>query len=106
LAKRELATFEEFRRARLDDVGYVVTTDAARPPIVHRLNGRCISADGFKVKVVLDGRGTGKYYWVDSFSSAAQEFGASACKLCKPLSPEKGPGKARIPGLDQPIKRW
>jgi hypothetical protein len=89
LVKRELRTFEEFRQARLDDKGFIVITDVTRPAIAHKLNGRCISADNFKSKMVLDGGGTGKYYWVDNFQSAALEFGASACRLCKPLRPEK-----------------
>jgi len=89
LVKRELRTFDEFRQARLGDSGFVVITDTARPAIVHKLNGRCISADNFKVKVMLDKRGTGNYYWVDSIASAASEFGASACKICKPHHPEK-----------------
>jgi hypothetical protein len=89
LPTRELATFDDFRKARLDDAGFVVITDSARPPIVHKLNGRCITADNFKVKVMLDGMVTGKYYWADSLSSAATELGASLCKVCKPHRPEK-----------------
>jgi hypothetical protein len=87
--KRELRTFDEFRQARLDDSGFIVITGAARPSIVHKLNGRCISADNFKVKVMLAESAAGKYYWVDSISSAAVELGASSCKICKPHRPEK-----------------
>ena len=105
MAKKELATFDDFRRARLDDLGLIVITDTARPPIAHRLNGRCISADNFRAKVMPDGKATGKYYLVDSFSSAAVEFGASACKICKPLQPEKGFGKVQTEGFGYPVRR-
>jgi hypothetical protein len=84
LATRELRTFEEFRQARLGDAGFVVITDTARPAIVHKLNGSCVSADNFNVKVMFGKNFTGKYHLVDSFQ-ARLEFRASACKVCKPL---------------------
>jgi hypothetical protein len=93
LAKRELTSFAEFRQARLDDLGFIVIADPARPAIVHKLNGRCISPDNFKAKVMLDKKRAGKYYRVDSISTAAVELGASACKICKPHHPEKDPWK-------------
>ncbi|MDG6926361.1 MAG: hypothetical protein JRN09_07380 [Nitrososphaerota archaeon] len=91
MTKRELATFEDFRKARLDDVGFIVMVDASRSPVVHRLNGRCISADNFRNKMARGG--AGKYYQVDSVSDGIKELGASVCKLCKPLKPEKEPWK-------------
>jgi len=98
LASKELRTFDEFRQARLDDAGFVVITDAARPAIVHKLNGPCVSPDNFKVKVVLGEGQTGKYFWVDGISSAALELGASPCKVCKPHRPDKDAWKSpRIP---------
>lgn len=90
MEKRELRTFEDFRTARLGDAGFIVITDSTRPAIVHKLNDRCISADNFKIKVVLDGGSGGKYYWVDSISTAIAELGAKPCKTCKPHLPEKG----------------
>jgi hypothetical protein len=93
LTKRELVTFEEFRKARLDDTGFIVITDGTRSPVVHRLNGRCISADNFRNKVMLDEKANGKYWLVDSVSSGIKELGASVCKICKPLTPEKEPWK-------------
>jgi hypothetical protein len=89
LPNREIATFDDFRKARLDDVGFIVIADKARPRRVHRLNGRCITAENFKEKVILEEKGVGKYYWVDSVSSAATELGASVCMICKPHRPEK-----------------
>jgi hypothetical protein len=93
LTKRELATFEEFRKARLDDTGFIVITDGTRSPVVHRLNGRCISADNFRNRV-LDEKASGKYWLVDSVSSGIKELGASVCRICKPLKPEKDPWKS------------
>jgi hypothetical protein len=89
LVKRELATFDDFRQARLGDTGFIVIEGSARAPVVHKLNGRCISPDNFKVKVMLKESTAGKYYWVDTISSAALELGASACKICKPHHPDK-----------------
>jgi hypothetical protein len=90
LPKRDLGTFEDFRKARLDDVGFIVVTDDARhSSVAHKLNGRCITADNFKVRVMLDEKGTGKYYWVDSLATAGTELHASVCKVCKPHRPEK-----------------
>ncbi len=83
-------TFEDFRKARLEDAGYIVITGTARSPVVHRLNGRCVSADNFRSKV-LDEGATGKYYLVDSVSNGIKELGASVCRICKPLRPEKQP---------------
>lgn len=88
MTKKELASFEEFRKARLDDVGFIVISDKSRKPVVHLLNGRCISADNFRNKVLGEGS-TGKYYLVDNVSSGITELGASVCKICKPLRPEK-----------------
>ena len=93
---KELGTFDEFRQARLDDVGFIVITDTARPPIVHKLNGPCITADKFKTKVMLGESSTGKYYLVDSVSSALAEFRASACKICKPQRPDKDSWKSKL----------
>lgn len=89
MAKRELKTFDEFRKARLDDTGFIVIAGSARTAVVHKLNGRCVSADNFKAKMMSDGNVAGRYYWVDSVSSAALELGASSCRICKPHLPEK-----------------
>ncbi|MDA4121971.1 MAG: hypothetical protein OK456_02175 [Thaumarchaeota archaeon] len=89
MVKKELATFDDFRLARLGDTGVIVITGSAGHGVAHRLNGRCISAEKFKGKVLLDANTTGRYYWVDSVASAITEMGASGCKLCKPHIPDK-----------------
>ena len=91
MEKKELKTFEEFRRARLDGNGFIVITDNVRPAIVHKLNSRCITPERFMAKVTLDKNAKGGYYLVDSVRSAAVDFGASGCKICKPHLPEKAP---------------
>jgi hypothetical protein len=94
LASKELKSFDEFRKARLDDVGFIVITDAARPAVVHKLNGPCVSPENFNIKVMLGGSQTGKYYWADKISSATLELGASPCKICKPHRPDKNSWKS------------
>ena len=81
---KEISSFEELRKLRLADDGYFVITDSARPAIVHRVNAKCISTDNFNVKVSINGRKQGSYFWVDSVATAAHEYGAKRCRVCKP----------------------
>ena len=81
---KEIQNFEELRKLRLADEGYFVITDTARPAIVHRVNSKCIKADSFNVKVVINERRQGSYFWVDSLATAAHKYGAKRCKVCKP----------------------
>lgn len=81
---KEIQNFEELRTLRLADDGYIVITDTARPAIIHKVNAKCITADSFNVKVRINGRRQGGYFWVDSIATAAHEFGARRCKVCKP----------------------
>lgn len=83
-SKKEISSFEELRKIRLADEGYIVITDTTRPAIVHKLNSRCISIDNFNVKVTVNQGRQGRYYWVDSIATAAREYGAKRCKTCKP----------------------
>ncbi|HME18200.1 MAG TPA: hypothetical protein VKF15_00490 [Nitrososphaerales archaeon] len=81
---KEIPDFEELRKLRLADDGYFVITDSARPAIVHKVNAKCISVDAFNVKVGINKGKQGGYFWVDSLATAAHEFGAKRCKVCKP----------------------
>jgi hypothetical protein len=81
---KEITSFEDLRKIRLADEGYIVITDTARPTLVHKLNARCISVDSFNLKVTIHQGKQGKYYWVDSVSTAAHRYGAKRCKTCKP----------------------
>jgi hypothetical protein len=79
-----ISNFEELRKLRLTDEGYIVITDTTRPAIVHRLNARCISVDSFNVKVTINKGKKGGYFWVDSLATASHVYGAKRCKTCKP----------------------
>ena len=89
MANKELLTFDDFRSARLGDTGFIVIMGSARPTIVHKLNGRCVSGESFKTKVMLGESAQGKYYWADTVRSAMMELGATPCKVCRPHLPEK-----------------
>ena len=81
---KEILSFEELRRYRLADEGYFVITDSTREAIIHKVNSKCIKADSFNLKVTINDRKQGSYFWVDSIATAAHEFGAKRCKVCKP----------------------
>ncbi len=81
---KEISDFGELRNLRLADEGYFVITDTVRPALVHRVNAKCITADSFNLKVVINGRKQGSYFWVDSVATASHEFAAKRCKVCKP----------------------
>lgn len=81
---KELMSFEDLRRFRLADEGYFVITDSARHAIIHKVNSKCINVDSFNLKVAINDRKQGSYFWVDSIATAAHEFGARRCKVCKP----------------------
>jgi hypothetical protein len=81
---KEIQNFDELRRLRLADEGYFVITDTARPAIIHKVNAKCINADNFNIKVSINRRKQGSYFWVDSIAAAAREFGARRCKVCRP----------------------
>ncbi|MDG6900757.1 MAG: hypothetical protein JRM80_02180 [Nitrososphaerota archaeon] len=81
---KEVQTFEDLRKLRLADEGYFVITDSAGHAIIHRVNSKCIKTDSFNLKVTINDRKQGSYYWVDSIATAAHELGAKRCKLCKP----------------------
>jgi hypothetical protein len=81
---KEIQSFEDLRKLRLADEGYIVITDSTRDALIHRINSKCIKTDSFNLKVSLNDRKQGSYFWVDSIATAAHEFGARRCKACKP----------------------
>jgi len=81
---KEISNFEDLRKLRLADEGYIVITGKARNAILHKINAKCITGDNFNVKVKINERKQGSYFWVDSLPTAAHEFGAKRCKVCKP----------------------
>lgn len=81
---KEIQSFEELRKFRLADEGYFVITDSNRDAIIHKVNAKCIKTDSFNLKVSINERKQGSYFWVDSIATAAHEFGAKRCRVCKP----------------------
>jgi len=81
---KEILSFEELSKLRLADEGYFVITDTVRHAIIHKVNSKCIKADSFNLKVTINDRKQGSYFWVDSIATAAKTFGAQRCKVCKP----------------------
>jgi len=81
---KEILSFDDLRRYRLADEGYFVITDSTREAIIHKVNSKCIRADSFNLKVTINDRKQGSYFWVDSIATAAHEFRAKRCKVCKP----------------------
>jgi hypothetical protein len=81
---KPVTSLEELRKLRLADTGYLVITDTSRQALIHRINAKCIKIDSFNLKVSLNKGKNGGYFWVDSLATAAREFGAKRCRICKP----------------------
>ena len=81
---KEVTSFEELRRLRLADEGYFVITDVNRDAIIHKVNSKCIKTDSFNLKVAINEGRQGRWFWVDSIATAAREFKAKRCKVCRP----------------------
>ena len=82
--KKEILSLDELRRLRLADEGYIVITNGSQAT-VHKVNAECVSTTNFRLKVLINERKQGSYFWVDSVATAAHEFpGAKRCKVCKP----------------------
>ena len=83
--KKEILNLEELRKLRLADEGYIVITDKKAGGTIHKVNAECISTVNFRLKVIINERRQGGYFWVDSVATAAHELlGAKRCKVCKP----------------------
>ena len=80
----EIRSFDELRKFRLADEGYFVITDSAAQAIIHKVNSKCIKTDSFNLKVTINDRKQGSYFWVDSIATAAHVFSAKRCKVCRP----------------------
>lgn len=82
---KEILDLDELRKLRLADEGYIVITGGARSSTIHRVNAKCITTENFRLKVKINERKQGGYFWVDSIATAAHEFeGARRCKVCRP----------------------
>ena len=81
---KPIKSFDDLRNFRLADEGYFVITSSSREAIIHKVNAKCIKSDSFNLKVALNEGKQGGWFWVDSIATAAHEFGAKRCKVCKP----------------------
>jgi hypothetical protein len=82
--RAEIPNLDELRRLRLADEGYIVITSGSQATI-HKVNSECVSTTNFRLKVVINERKQGSYFWVESVAAAARQFpGAKRCRVCKP----------------------
>ena len=82
--KKEILSLDELRKLRLADEGFVVVTSGSQATI-HKVNAECITANNFSLKVIINQRKQGSYFWVDSVATGGREFpGAKRCRICKP----------------------
>ncbi|MDG7012485.1 MAG: hypothetical protein JRN17_05285 [Nitrososphaerota archaeon] len=81
---KELESFDDLRKVRLADEGFIVITGTNRSAVIHKVNAKCITTDRFNNKVSINDRKQGGYFWVDSVATGAREFGGKRCKVCKP----------------------
>lgn len=82
--RKEVSNLDELRSLRLADEGYIVITNGSQATI-HKVNAQCVSTTNFRLKVSINERKQGSYFWVDSVAAAARQFpGAKRCKVCKP----------------------
>ena len=82
---KEIPNLDELRKLRLADEGYIVVTDRAHNATIHKVNANCITTENFRLKVNINERKQGSYFWVDGVATAAHAFpGARRCKVCKP----------------------
>lgn len=81
----EITTIREFRQIRAKVDGVIVTT-GSNPPRVHRPLCAELTEERFQ-NVVIFKEGKGKYYLRNDLVEAVRDFGAAACKKCKPERP-------------------
>jgi len=81
-----ISTTKEFRQIRLRAEGVIVIT-ASSPPRVHRPLCDEVTEERFQTTMIFNDGKQGKYYLRDNLAQAAKEFGAVACKKCRPERP-------------------
>ena len=82
----EIKTTKELRQIKLRLEGVIVNTGSS-PPRVHRPLCDEVTEERFQNTVIFrEGKG-GKYYLRKDLAEAVKEFGAAACKKCKPERP-------------------
>lgn len=82
----EISTTREFRQVQLRAEGVIVNT-ASSPPRVHRPLCEEVTEERFQTTVILNEGKSGRYYLRDNLAEAVKDFGAVACKKCRPERP-------------------
>jgi hypothetical protein len=82
----EIRTTKELRQIKLRLEGVIVNT-ASSPPRVHRPLCDEVTEERFQNTVVFNEGRSGRYYLRNDLAEAVREFGAVACKKCKPERP-------------------
>lgn len=82
----EISTTKEFRQIKLRAEGVIVNT-ASSPPRVHRPLCEEVTEERFQTAMFFNEGRSGKYYLRDNLAEAVKDFGAVACKKCRPERP-------------------
>lgn len=82
----EIASIREFRQIKLRAEGVIVNT-GSKPPRAHRSLCRELTEERFQEAVVFNEGKKGRYYLRNDLAEAVRDFGAAACKKCKPERP-------------------
>jgi len=82
----EIKTIKELRQIKLRAEGVIVNT-ASSPPRTHRTLCDEITEERFQNLVIFNEGKGGRYYLRSNLAEAVKEFGAVACKKCKPERP-------------------
>jgi hypothetical protein len=82
----EIKTIRELRQIKLRAEGVIVNT-ASSPPRAHRALCDEITEERFQNLVIFNESRAGRYYLRNDLTEAVKEFGAVACKKCKPERP-------------------
>lgn len=82
----EIRSTKEFRQVKLRAEGVVVNT-ASSPPRAHRPLCVELTEERFQTAVIFNEGKEGRYYLRTTLAEAVKDFGAVACKKCKPERP-------------------
>jgi len=82
----EISTTKELRQIKLRAEGVIVNT-ASSPPRAHRPLCDEVTDERFQTTMIFNEGKSGKYYLRRDLAEAVRDFGAVACKKCRPERP-------------------
>jgi hypothetical protein len=82
----EIKSTKEFRQVKLRAEGVIVNTSSS-PPRAHRPLCTELTEERFHTAVIFNEGKGGKYYLRSNLAEAVRDFGAVACKKCRPERP-------------------